>query len=1017
MGIDDGKLMVGISRKSRLNTLNELRGQTLGVDINLWLYDIISANKSMLMKLFMDPIQDITFDLHSELDKRCNIFRSSGICLFYVFDGVPNPRKAHTNAKRKEAAGKALDELKLLLKDTVNAENKKIITLAIKSLRIDEDITSKVIEYCKKKSIPYIQAAFEADPQLYMLEKLGIVDGIISEDSDYIYLGCKLFVCDTIFKIEEGVMNCNIVRHDNILQFLKEKLNDRNNFLVSEDLALLGTLLGSDFHKFDPKHHVGIKKATDIMIEYIGQKSSSSMNIDLLVNIVKNKLTLWSSAVEEDNFKLGIHSLLYGVCWSIQSKRSTTSARDASCQNFSDLCKVELVSMRPMPPVHKHNFRMLYTPPPFQTFAENVNYYLGFDLQNPQLFSGSIHWNNRKTCHSIATFCVCGKTNEKLVTHKYAHPRGSVLNFKSIHPTNVPKSLLILWLHARGIPIVNKSMTSKKEIVDLVNKSLELGDKCKVLETSHGHSDSSDYLTFSEAIKGCEQDNEIRWQTNLSDIVSVIKRLPEFNDLLVNSIFGDSRPGVEERAHNLLTGGHYDLVSLKQARCKIQRKGSTVECNVFCVTCLPSVKLPRYDVMLLFEEVNGSFVRCPFSRCSCEAGRLFCSHMLGMLELLVLGQKVGTQIKNILRKPIEEIREPVSLDMYTDHYYRKKNDKATLELLKSVKKQLQPKFDAVANDHDLPVTSDDDSIEEAGDDDDSIDKVEVQGRRKKDDRFSHSAEVNEVLEFLSHSEANSGNKSNRDSIIDKVCAFANSSISVKEEPSFKVNLREEELVNKNIKLIQRGPSSSRQEKIEQLELLNRLYYEYFETKSLELNMLAFYVFFTKADRDTLLGLLRNESNELICIATGTSKIPAGWYILSDRGFADDTAKYRNLNPILCPTFLDGRAQFTYDDIKKDIPLCKLRYSSECIFSRVTDIAICSGTIPVVNFEIFNEAVAWAHGRSNLQQPYYKPAVWDEFVLETRGPDYLNYLQRKKKKHELYTWEMYMESIKKRKYQN
>ena len=278
--------------------------------------------------------------------------------------------------------------------------------------------------------------------------------------------------------------------------------------------------------------------------------------------------------------------------------------------------------------------------------------------------------------------------------------------------------------------------------------------------------------------------------------------------------------------------------------------------------------------------------------------------------------------------------------------------------------------------------------------------------------------VNEVLEFLSHSkDGNEDSEGNRYSVVDKVREFATSSIFVKKEscePAFTVDLIEEQLVSKNLKLIRRGPNSSRQEKIDQLELLNRLYTEFFVTEALELNMFAFYLFFTKADRSTLLELLRDERNELICIVTGTSKIPAGWYILSDRGFADDTAKYRNLNPILCPTFLDGRLQFTYDDLKKDIPLCKLRYSSECIFSRVTDIAICSGTIPVVNFEIFNDAVAWAHGRSNLQQPYYKPAAWDEFITQTRGPEYIKYLQEKKKKHELYTWTMHKESIKKRK---
>lgn len=114
MGIADGKEMVDVKRKARLNALNELRGQTLGVDINLWLYDLIRGNKTMLMKLFMDPVQDITFELHAELEKRCSILRSSGISLVFVFDGVPNPRKAATNAKRKEDAAKALLKLKLL---------------------------------------------------------------------------------------------------------------------------------------------------------------------------------------------------------------------------------------------------------------------------------------------------------------------------------------------------------------------------------------------------------------------------------------------------------------------------------------------------------------------------------------------------------------------------------------------------------------------------------------------------------------------------------------------------------------------------------------------------------------------------------------------------------------------------------------------------------------------------------------------------------------------------------------
>lgn len=48
--------------------------------------------------------------------------------------------------------------------------------------------------------MPYVVAPYEADAQLAYLERIGIVDGIITEDSDLLVFGCKtvLFKMDAV---------------------------------------------------------------------------------------------------------------------------------------------------------------------------------------------------------------------------------------------------------------------------------------------------------------------------------------------------------------------------------------------------------------------------------------------------------------------------------------------------------------------------------------------------------------------------------------------------------------------------------------------------------------------------------------------------------------------------------------------------------------------------------------------------------------------------------------------------
>ena len=56
----------------------------------------------------------------------------------------------------------------------------------------------------------YVVAPYEADPQLAYLERIGLVDGIITEDSDLLVFGCKLI----LFKLDRDGA-CLEIRREN----------------------------------------------------------------------------------------------------------------------------------------------------------------------------------------------------------------------------------------------------------------------------------------------------------------------------------------------------------------------------------------------------------------------------------------------------------------------------------------------------------------------------------------------------------------------------------------------------------------------------------------------------------------------------------------------------------------------------------------------------------------------------------------------------------------------------------
>ena len=126
---------------------------------------------------------------------------------------------------------------------------------------------------------------------------------------------------------------------------------------------------------------------------------------------------------------------------------------------------------------------------------------------------------------------------------------------------------------------------------------------------------------------------------------------------------------------------------------------------------------------------------------------------------------------------------------------------------------------------------------------------------------------------------------------------------------------------------------------------------------------------------------------LLFFVARPSQIPAGWAILADRGFANDTKAYPNLNPHLTPHFLQPklRTQFETTEVAVDQEKSMLRYTSETVFSRITDEKILTDVVPYSAFSIFQHAYDWSCGKANLCKPFSHPEVDRRLALRALAP--------------------------------
>lgn len=180
MGIQG--LLQFIKEASEPIHVRKYKGQVVAVDTYCWLHKGAIACAEKLAK--GEPTDRyVGFCM-----KFVNMLLSHGIKPILVFDGCTLPSKKEVEKSRRERRQTNLLKGKQLLREGKVSEARECFTRAI---NITHAMAHKVIKAARAQGVDCLVAPYEADAQLAYLNKAGIVQAIITEDSDLLAFGCR----------------------------------------------------------------------------------------------------------------------------------------------------------------------------------------------------------------------------------------------------------------------------------------------------------------------------------------------------------------------------------------------------------------------------------------------------------------------------------------------------------------------------------------------------------------------------------------------------------------------------------------------------------------------------------------------------------------------------------------------------------------------------------------------------------------------------------------------------------
>ncbi|XP_061480573.1 exonuclease 1 isoform X2 [Rhineura floridana] len=182
--------------------------------------------------------------------KLVDMLLSFGVKPILVFDGCTLPSKKEVEKSRREKRQANLLKGKQLLREGKVSEARECFA---RSINITHAMACEVIKAARAQGIDCIVAPYEADAQLAYLNRTGIVEAIITEDSDLLAFGCK----KVFLKIDKFGNGLEI---DQVRLGMCKQLGD---VFTEEKFRYMCILSGCDY--LPSLHGIGLGKACKLL--------------------------------------------------------------------------------------------------------------------------------------------------------------------------------------------------------------------------------------------------------------------------------------------------------------------------------------------------------------------------------------------------------------------------------------------------------------------------------------------------------------------------------------------------------------------------------------------------------------------------------------------------------------------------------------------------------------------------------------------------------------------------------
>jgi len=986
MGIYKLKKVLQINDDGPKQCISSLRGQKLAVDAAVWLHEFTRSSHHISQIFHLGYEQDLDAELESFLVDRVKLFTQFDITLIFVAEGDVNPKKNDTNQKRLDMRIQQQEKLdELLMSDDLKSLNdvRKCIKATTENT---PGLWFSLNQFCKKHSFHLVSGVMEADPQLVALNWLNYVSGIITIDTDIMPLGFGhdkfKIILDIDFKSCRNVKDningatndapCIILNNKDIMTKLKEYIYDIE--WTRDDFILFCTFLGTDFWLHNMVHN----KAIQFMHAWFQIKNRQISNVH---KFIKDKI-IFKHDEDGTKFQDAINAMVYPLIYHL-------TYDDFQHEKFSNIkiCFLHDIQNNKSPPEYDYvcdsganNLR--------QRSTGNRKNFQGFNLK---LLDFNLmekgQWKNQELWPS---FYIMAEWPREYGTDKYKYqkliyndnePKGSMINFHKMPIKFCEISHLYIWLEFRGHSAISLRNISHNKLIDMVSKLVAIESvKGSLIRSYFGPKQYSKYELHCDFVQ--REGSLIRFDPKSDGIDQKIIKIIKDELFLVEDDIIDNmnqnldRYGVKQRAFHRVTNAHFDLATMTCKECTgTVEKLANRKLYLLQIKCTPSQKSEDYMVSLYIDKGNLINDRCslllaPYSRCDCLSGRMGCSHLLGFLTLLRLLQNF--HVKDVVAYLPQHVQSfhntPIPIANYADWQKMQGIDKNKLDEALSL----------------LKVPRDDNNFDDEQnnyDDNDSDTKKAFFPLCKSIDTWFANRSVDP--DRLTSKQQKKGKKKSQVSIIRRLASL-------------------DDIKDLQYQLLFRGPNSDRDTKIQQLKLHDRYDKAYHEgplKDRLKPTVFSHYLYYTRNDRKALLDTLESSATVILVEKKiGFQHIPPGYYVLADRGFARCSSCFPNYNAVLCPSFVLKREQFELEEIKDNISICRLRYSSEVFFSRVTDFAMMKGVLELHSIKHFNAHLSFNHAMNNIAYaPLSNPSNWNNYLeLCTKSNEDVITVQKKKR---------------------